>query len=480
MSELVRSVGLLTSQRAVLLVLGAVRTKIAASLLGPAGMGILAQAQALRELLTALATLGTRSGYLKLIAEYHGRGDTRGLERLIVTTLTLVTVLGLTMATFAGLAAAGVADWAYGDSGQGMLVVIVAVTVAVSVPAKVIARTFAGVLDYRTYLLIAVVESVTAVVAMALLARSWGVEGAVASFALVETIALLVGGWLLWSRVARPLKLSLRPERVDGATARRLMRLAGALTLTSLAAAGVAVYVRAEILRQLGTEANGYYQVAWQVGQNYLGLLGTALWSYGMPKVATRLEDPEAIMHLQNNFLRIVLTVLAPGVLALLATREIWIPILFTEAFLVAAGMVAWQLVGELMAMGRQSMNISLLPRDRLRFLVFQALLYWGLWAALSTVLMPYLGVTAAAAAYFAANGISLVIAYSYHHRVLGYRVHAENRRLLRWAVPGVAVGVILTLQADMIVGRVVPLVMALAWLWANRHVLNRLRAREL
>ena len=75
MSELVRSVGLLGTQRVVLLVLGAVRTKIAAALLGPGGVGILAQAMALRELLTALATLGARSGYLKLVAECHGRGD---------------------------------------------------------------------------------------------------------------------------------------------------------------------------------------------------------------------------------------------------------------------------------------------------------------------------------------------------------------------------------------------------------------------
>ncbi|MDG2307240.1 MAG: oligosaccharide flippase family protein [Candidatus Binatia bacterium] len=480
MSELVRSVGLLGTQRVVLLVLGAVRTKIAASLLGPAGMGILGQAMALRELLSALSTLGTRSGYLKLVAECHGREDMKGLERLIVTTVTLVTVLALTTAAAASLASSQIAAWAFGDPTQGILVVLVAITVAVAIPGKMLARTFTGVLDYRTFLLIAVVESVMAVFSMAALATYWGVAGAVASFAVIEAVVLVLAAWLVWRRLARPLGISLRPRRPDSEVARRLLRLAGALTITSLTAAGVGVFVRAEILRQLGTEANGYYQVAWQVGQNYLGLLGTALWSYGMPKVATRLEDPAAILHLQNNFLRIVLTVLAPGVLALLATRELWIPILFTPAFLAASTIVAWQLVGELVAMVRQSMNISLLPRERLRFLVFQALLYWGLWAGLSTVTMPYLGASAAAASYFAANLLALVVTYVYHHRALDYRVQGENRRLLLWMVPGVALGVGLTMQDDLWVGRVLPLLLSLAWLWTNRGMLERLRARDL
>ena len=43
MSELVRSVGLLSGQQLVLMVLGATRTKIVATLLGPAGTGLLAQ-----------------------------------------------------------------------------------------------------------------------------------------------------------------------------------------------------------------------------------------------------------------------------------------------------------------------------------------------------------------------------------------------------------------------------------------------------
>ena len=81
---------------------------------------------------------------------------------------------------------------------------------------------------------------------------------------------------------------------------------------------------------------------------------------------------------------------------------------------------------------------------------------------------------------YLAANLVALVVTYAYHHRSLGYRIHPENRRLLAWSIPGVVVGVLLTLQDDLLVGRLLPLAMATVWLWANRSILERLRARDL
>lgn len=459
--------------------LGAVRTKIAASLLGPSGMGLLAQAMSLRDLLSSAATFGSRTSYLKLVAEHYGRDERQALERLLVSALTLIMVLALVTAGAAAIASEQISEWAFGSPAFAVLVVVAALVVVVGAPARMVARTFTGVLDFRTYLQIAAVEAVVAVVAMAILAKLFGVAGAIGSFAVAEAAVLVTGGFLLWRRLARPLGLDLRPRMPAGDVVRRLARLASALTVTSLAASGAAVWVRAEVLHELGTDASGYYQVAWQVGQNYLSLLGGVLWSYGMPKVATRLEDPALILHLQNNFLRIVLTILAPGVIGLLALREVWIPILFSKAFLAAGTLVAWQLVGELVAMTRQSMNISVLPRERLGFLIGQAIFYWGLWALVATVSLPWLGATAPAVSYLVANLLTLGLTWWYHRTRFGYRLEAENRRLLAWCVPGVCVALALVHGEAGWTERGAAIVLASAWLLANRSLLLRLWARE-
>ncbi|HEY8517613.1 MAG TPA: oligosaccharide flippase family protein [Candidatus Binatia bacterium] len=475
MSELARSVGLLSFRQAAQLVLGAIRAKIVAALLGPAGTGLLAQASSLQDLLRQLSVLGSANGFLKLVAEAYGRRDSRALERLMVTSLALFGALALVLAGASVALAPRVARWVFDDAGQAPLVALVALTLLFAVPKTLAMRVLSGALQFRAFVQVALLESLVVLVAMALLAWGFGLTGAVAAFAIAEIVALATAAVLVRRHVAAPLELRLRPSAADGATARKLVRYAGALALTSIAAAGSTLFVRGEIVRQYGSEANGFYQVAWQVGQNYLGILATSLWTYGMPKVATKLDEPGAVLALQNDFLRIALVVLAPGIVVLLATRELWIPVLYTKEFLAAGTMLCWQLAGELVAMLRQSMNISLLPRERLGFLVFQAFLYWGGWAVLSWLLLPGLGAVAVALAYCAANVVALIATYAYHRAALGYRVQRENALRLALVVPGFALAVLLASGADVVTARLLPIVLASVWTLAHLRVYREL-----
>jgi PST family polysaccharide transporter len=470
-SELVRSVGLLSGQQLVLMVLGAARTKIVATLLGPAGTGLLAQAVTLQDVLRQSSLLGAGNGFLKLVAEAVGRDDRSMLERLIPTALALFGGLAVILALASTLAAPWLAQRVFHDASLAPLVVIGAIGLVFAVPAALLYRMLSGALRFRAYAQLAIADSLTGLVATAALVWAFGLTGAVSALAVGEVATVVLGAVLVRRFVVRPRAIRLRLGALDPEIVRRLIRLAGALALTSLAATGATLVVRGSIIGRFGAEANGYYQVAWQVGQNYLGILSTSLWTYGMPKVATKLDDPAAVQALQDDFLRLALAVLAPGIIVLLCTRDLWVPVLYTRAFLAAAPMLCWQLGGELVAMLRQSMNISLLPRERLGFLLFQAVFYWAGWALLALLLASRLGGTAAAFAYCVANVAALVVTFAYHHRVLGYRVRADNARLLAVTLPGFALAVLLASGDDPTRARLVPLALVAVWVLWNRRV---------
>lgn len=471
MSELVRSVGLLSGQQLVLMVIGATRVKLVATLLGPAGTGLLAQTVALQDVLRQTSLLGAGNGYLKLVAEAVGRDDRDALERLMRSALALFCGLALLLGVASALCAPWLARLVFDDERLAHLVVIAAIGLVFAVPAVLLQRTLSGALQFRAYAQLAIADALAGLAATAGLVWFLGLTGAVSSLAVAEAATVAVGGVLVWRFVVRPHGLVLLPGRMDRAIVRRLFRLAGALALTSLVAAAAALVVRSSIVAQWGAEANGYYQVAWQVGQNYLGILSASLWTYGMPKVTTKLHDPRAIQALQDDFLRIALAVLAPGILVLLCAREVWVPVLYSRAFLAAAPMLCWQLGGELIAMLRQSMNISLLPRERLGFLLFQAVFYWAGWALLSLLLLPRCGAIGVAIAYCTANVATLVVTFAYHHRALGYRVRRDDARLLAVTLPGFAVAVLLASGDDPMRARLLPLVLVAAWVVWNRRV---------
>jgi O-antigen/teichoic acid export membrane protein len=474
-SELTRSVGLLGSQRLVSAALGAVRTKVAAALLGPSGVGLLALAISLRDLLRSLSTLGSPNGFLKLVAQHRGEDDLRGLETLLSSAFVLYCGLAILIAAGCMVGAAPIAHAVFDDEGRASLVIAVALSLLFLVPVVLVGKVFAGLLDYRTYALLAVGEASVAVVATALLAARFGLDGAVWALPLVELCALVASVVLLRRRIVTPLALHIEIAWPDRGMLARLLRLASALALTSLAATTAALLVRSEIVRSFGSAANGHYQVAWQVGQNYLGFLGAALWSYGMPRVATELADPEAVIATQNHFVRIALLLFAPGIVVLLVSRALWIPVLFSDAFLAGGAMLCWQLMGELAAMLRQAMNISLLPRERLAFLVGQGFAYWGLWVLVSYALLDRLGPLAAAVGYLVANAVVLVATYAYHREILGFRVHPSNRRLLATTLPGFALCAVLTTLDDPVVARLVPLALVAVWALAHLEDLRRI-----
>lgn len=473
-----RSVGLFGSQRVATLLLGAIRTKIAAAVLGPAGLGLLAQALGLQELLRQVSAVGTSRGFLRLVAEYAGNDERDKLGRLIVTATTLVTAASALVALACLVWADAIAAWVFDDPGHGLLVQVSALTIVVAVPGAMAARVFNGMLDLRSFLQATLVEAAISVAAMAALVVRGGLTGAVISFAVAETLGSLFAIVLVVRRVVRPLRLDLRPARPDRPMVTALLRYAGALTATSLAGAGAALVVRTEILRQAGADANGLYQVAWQVGQNYLGILGVSMWSYGMPRIASQLGDPEAIVALQNDFMRIAVLLLAPGIVLLLVTRELWVPLLYSRAFVAGGAILAWQLAGELVAMMRQTMNISLLPRERLQFLVAQGVGYWVGWAALSWLLLPRFGVLAVPFAYCVTNLALLLLSYDYHCRWLGYRLDAENRRLIAGTLPFFVAALVLTQRGEGLAAQAAPL--AVIALWALVHGRFLVRLREL
>lgn len=471
MSELVRSVGLLSGQQLVLMLIGASRVKIIAALLGPAGTGLIAQTVVLQDLLRQASLLGAGNGFLKLVAEAVGRDDRETLERLIPTAFALFGGLALLLGGASVLCAPWLARLVFHDESLAPLVVIAALGLLFAVPGALMQRTLSGALQFRAYAQLAIADALTGLAATAALVWALGLTGAVSALAVAEAATVAIGGVLVWRFVVRPRGLVLRPGHLDAAIVRRLFRLAGALALTSLVAAGATLLVRSSIIGQAGAEANGYYQVAWQVGQNYLGILSASLWTYGMPKVATKVHDPSAVQALQDDFLRIALAVLAPGILVLLCSREVWVPVLYTRAFLAAAPMLCWQLGGELIAMLRQSMNISLLPRERLGFLLFQAVFYWAGWAVLALVLLPRFGGIGVAIAYCAANLAALVVTFAYHHRALGYRVRRDDAWLLAVTLPGFALAVLLASGDDPVRARVLPLALVAAWVLWNRRI---------
>ena len=99
-SQILKSSALIGGSSVVVILIGIVRTKIMAILLGSAGFGLLGLYSSIVELVVAVAGMGINSSGVRQIAEATGSGDERRVARTAAVLRRTAIVLGLLGAAF--------------------------------------------------------------------------------------------------------------------------------------------------------------------------------------------------------------------------------------------------------------------------------------------------------------------------------------------------------------------------------------------
>ena len=446
MRDLARATGLLGVQRGVTLLMGLLRVKVAAVVLGTGGMGILAQAMTLHAALAEAVGLGVGGGVTKYVAEHAGRGDEAALRRVLETVTTVFVAVSVVVLGLCAVFAPFLADLVLGDRTRGFLVLLVAAALPLTAQLEIVQRTLQGLLLVRQLVLLGILGAVAGTaLAIPLMIRG-GVTGAVLALAVGALVPLVIGQVYLHRVLKARYGFSPRVGRWDGATLRGLLRFGGARSASVLALLGTLLVVRTVLIERFGDAANGLYQVAWTVSNQYLGIVGVAIWSYAMPKIATVLHDRAAVEGIQNDALRLSLLLFLPASVLLLVTRPFWIPLLYSGAFLAAAPLVAWQLAGDFLRSIRWSANLTTMPREQLRFIVLEGLALAAIQLAAFFVLLPRVGIVAAPMAWAVAHAALLPVTLLWHWRVDRFLFSPATLKLT--ALSGVVLAVTLAATA--------------------------------
>jgi O-antigen/teichoic acid export membrane protein len=435
--------GLLGSAQAASVIFGLVRNKVLASLLGPYGVGIIGQAKAFLELFSQVGTLGITGGAVKLIAEYRTKEAGEKVNRIIVTVIWLFSLIGLLVTLLSTIFSRQLGIWVFDDPQKAWIVGILAIAGFFYMTFAIFFAIFRALDRLKQYVAVVVIGYAVNLVATVGLIVAGGLVGAIYSLLAASIVNVIVGTYVLRRNVLTE-GLGLFRILPDKKVIQNLMRFVGPLISIKVAKDVGSVFLRSGIIRTLGVEANGIFEVIWGVSMTYMGLFNAVAFSYGMPQVAASLEDPSEIARIQNNALKLGILLVTPLTIGLIGFRDVWIPLLFSHAFLSAAPFLIWQLGGDIFRVARVSMNISILPLERFGFAVFEGVFSWGAWAIAGVLMIPAMGLMAIPVSYFVVNLLVLVISFFYQTRRTQYRTSPSNRRLVRRAAPLAVIGFLL------------------------------------
>lgn len=345
MGSILRATVILGSGSAISLIAGFLSNKAYAVWVGPDGVGLLGLFQSFLGIAAIVAGMGLSSGLVRLGAPYTK--EEAGGARLVALRQAAWQIYGVAvLLSGAAVIIFGrpIADLLLSNSpiwGVGVLAFSLALSLAAGVQL--------GLLN--AYHRVSLLAQVTALAS--LFGAVWGITlvWAWRESALPWVIlGVPLGQFVLSSLFLRKLHLpSLRADPRDIKAARGdLIKFGLPFVGSQLVGSAVQLGMPFLVLHQLGQNEVGYYRAAVLFSTAYIGFLLNALGQDFYPRLSALQSQPEAFRAALDTQQRFVLLLGSPLIVISMAFTPLAVSTLFSPEFGPTAGILQWQLLGDL------------------------------------------------------------------------------------------------------------------------------------
>jgi len=388
-----------------------VRGKLAAVLLGPAGVGVFNQLSVMWNLFQIGGSMGAFNGLVQHGTEALVADDQEGLRRLASTWTLLLAVVSCLFAAAGVIAAAPLSDLLLNDGGRHAgLVALILLSIPFGVTSQVYRALLSASRSVGQLVKAQVFSDLGAAVIFVALIFPFGLRGAVLGFMSTHLLFFLLTAVSVRKAVGPGLVIP-RPRRFSWALVRSNIGF-GASGIMMIALSNLSVLlVSRMIIGWLGIDSSGIFSNAWRIASVYLGAVTTTAISYYLPTL-TRSESNQAMSSEVNATLRFYLYLLPPVMAVIMTGGEPIVWLILSSKFLAVAPLLLIFVPAELMRIMAETMSVPLLARRKILPFTLLSAGQACVFVAGAALLLPSLGLIGAATAYALATSTAAVTTY--------------------------------------------------------------------
>jgi PST family polysaccharide transporter len=418
--QILRSSSIIGGASVVNILIGLLRMKVAAVLLGPVGVGLIGLLQNMMATAAGIAGLGVGNVGTRQIAEAAATGklDTLAATRraLFWLTLALSVVGGLTFWLLRG----ALADHVLGDRTRSAEVGWLAVGVALTVASASQTALLNGMRRIGDLARVSIYSSVLSTLA-AIAAVWWWGEGGILLFVLAAPAAsFLLGHWYV-AKLGR-LQATAVPWAALAGQWRAMVALGAAFMVSELVINLGQLVVRSLIQHELGPQALGHFQAAWLISMTYLGFVLGAMGTDYYPRLTAVIREPDKVNRLVNEQTEVALLLAGPAFLAMLALAPWIIDLLYSREFSEAVGILRWQVLADVLKVASWPLGFVILAAGDGRTYMASESIAIGVFVLLVALGLPMWGIVSTGAAFLGMYVIYLSVVYALARRRCGFR----------------------------------------------------------
>jgi PST family polysaccharide transporter len=454
-ASILRSSALVGSATIIALIISALRTKVVATLLGPAGLGLMGMFNHIADVTRSVAEMGINSSGVRQIAAAASTSDALTLSKTVAVLRKVAILLGLIGVSMLVIFSEPISALSFNDSSHAGAVALLSVAVFLRFISDGQGALLLGTRRIADMSCAGIIGAVLGTALAVPLVFIWR-EKSVVPVLIAISAGTLISTWWYSQRVTlEPVQLTSAEFKVEAIS---LLRLGFAFMGSGLLMMGSAYMVRLMVIKQAGLEAAGLYQSAWTLASLYIGFLLQAMATDFYPRLVGVADDNEHCNQMVNEQAQVGILLAGPGVIATLAVAPWVLHAFYSEQFSPASDILRWFCVGMALRVVSWPLGFILVAKAKQALYLGSEFAWTVVSLSLSWILINRFGAAGAGMAFFGSYVFHMILLYPLVRHASGFRWSSANCRLILIYAFAIAVSATALWKLPSLTGQVVAL----------------------
>lgn len=386
-----KSTALFGSVQILKTLLGIIKNKTLAILLGPAGIGVIGILQNTIQFIQTGAGLGINQSAVRDISEAYAMNDTEEFSKIASVTrhiIVYVAILGLFTTI---ILSPWLSKWVMGSSEYTISFAILSIVVALNILTEGNLAILKGMRQLNSLAKASIYGVFTGVVCALPIYFIWGIDGIIPELIVSAVVSMIFVNFYTRKVKYRRKKLSKREIIIE---ATPIIKMGAALMFVTFLQTIVALIVAAYVRSTGGIEIVGYYNAGNTILNSYFGIIITAIMTDYYPRIAAVNNDNEKIQEELNRQSAVTIVLAAPLVVGFLFFMPLILRILYSSEFSQTNDFLKYGIYGALITLCSNQVDMILVAKFKIKLFTTIAIIIRVIQLFLSVLLFKIFGLT--------------------------------------------------------------------------------------
>jgi O-antigen/teichoic acid export membrane protein len=325
------------------IIIGIIRSKFIAVLLGPTGMGIAGLLTATTHMIAGLSSFGLGTSAVKDISTANATGNSFRISIIVTVFRRLVWITGLLGLLMTLLFSPWLSQITFGNKNYTWAFILISITLLlnqISTGQSVLLR---GMRQIGYLAKSGLVGSALGLITTVPLYYLYGIQGIVPAIILTSIISLFLTWYFSRKLDIKSIFVSKTRTIAEG---KGMLKMGFMISLSGLITMGAAYIVRIYISNNGGVDQVGLYNAGFAIINTYVGLIFTAMSTDYYPRLSAVADSNEKSKVVINQQAEIAILILAPVIMIFLIYINWVVILLYSTQFIPVNEMILYSALG--------------------------------------------------------------------------------------------------------------------------------------